>query len=298
MIESILSKMKGIKVMKVDIVCPLYLAEDYIEGFLERLQRQKNVEIDNVIFPITEEGSVAEVANKISKAGYRYFLLSKDAFSHSLTREKAIFEYCENDIVIMMSQDVILLDDYCLFELASHVTSEVVYAYGRQICSKKTIEHYTRLKNYSEASSVVTKADIERLQIKAFGSSDAFAAYYRPAFLRLNSYDNIHMMFNEDMYYAKKILEAGYKKAYVATAVVEHSHKLTLNQLYKRYYATGEWFKEHREFDNYKTTDTGLQLAIFVFKAAIKDFNVPVLIRFVPDMLSRYLGMRNGKMHN
>ena len=38
-----------------------------------------------------------------------------------------------------------------------------------------------------------------------------------------------------------------------------------------------------------------MKLALHVFKSALKDFNIPVLFRFLPDMTSRYLGMRKGK---
>ena len=133
------------------------------------------------------------------------------------------------------------------------------------------------------------------MQLKAFFASDAFAAYHRPTFIKLGGYDHINMMMNEDMYYSKKILDNGYKKAYVSTALVEHSHKLTFGQLYNRYYETGKWFHAHPEFDNYKTTDSGLKLATHVLKSALKDFNIPVLFRFLPDMISRYLGMKKGK---
>ena len=130
--------------------------------------------------------------------------------------------------------------------------------------------------------------------LRAFFASDAFAAYDRPAFLALGGYDGIPMMMNEDMYYAKKLLDAGYRKAYVAGAVAEHSHRFTLKQLYHRYYLTGVWFREHPEFSGYKTTDTGMKLALSVFAGALKHFNLPVLLRFLPDMTARYLGMKKG----
>ena len=195
----------------------------------------------------------------------------------------------------MLSQDVRLLNDTAVATLASAVNGQVVYAYGRQVTAKKNIEYYVRKKNYGETSFTVSSEDIESLQLKAFFSSDAFAAYHRPTFIIINGYDGIPMMMNEDMYYSKKILDTGFKKAYVAEAVVDHSHKFTLKQLYNRYYATGKWFAEHPEFDEYKTTDTGMKLAFYVLGQALKHFNIPVLFRWLPDMTSRYLGMKKGK---
>ena len=282
----------------IDVVCPLCCADNYIDQLIADIQKQENVTIGNVIFALTEEGDTSAVKNRISSVGYTFFSVKKEEFSHSLTREKAIFEYCRNDIVIMLSQDVNVLNADAFYELAKNVNQEVVYSYGRQICKKKTIEYYVRNKNYGEKSFVVTQADVEKLQLKAFFASDAFAAYYRPAFVALNGYDNVPMMMSEDMYYAKKIIDAGYKKGYVATAVVEHSHKMKLKQLYERYYETGKWFKEHPEFDGYKTTDTGMKLAFSVLGQALKHFNIPVLFRWLPDMTARYLGMKKGKSLN
>ncbi|MBQ8428217.1 MAG: rhamnosyltransferase [Clostridia bacterium] len=281
--------------MKIDVVCPLFEAAEEIDGFLTRLQAQTGVEIQKKVFAVTKSADFERTVEKLQAAGCDYFLVEKEDFSHSLTRQKAIYEHCESDVVIMMSQDVVLENEDALLLLASAVSAEVPYAYGRQICKKKTIEFYVRNKNYGSESLIVSQADVEKMQLKAFFASDAFSAYHRPTFLSLGGYDDEHMMMSEDMYYAKKVIDAGLKKAYVAEAVVEHSHKLTLKQLYNRYYQTGIWFANHPQFDNYKTTDSGLKLATYVFKKALLHFNIPVLFRFIPDMLARYLGMKKGK---
>lgn len=281
--------------IKIDIVCPLYHAEKHLDGFLARLRAQRDVEIVRGVFPLTDDGSdLTAVKAKLDAEGFTYFTVAPEEFSHSLTRERAIRDYCVSDIVLMLSQDVILEGDGAVATLAAALGDGVVYAYGRQIVKHKTIEYYVRRKNYGADSFTVSKDDIPEMGLRAFFASDAFAAYDRPAFLALGGYDGIPMMMNEDMYYAKKLLDAGYRKAYVAGAVAEHSHRFTLKQLYRRYYATGVWFREHPEFSGYKTTDTGMKLALSVFAGALKHFNLPVLLRFLPDMTARYLGMKRG----
>lgn len=281
--------------LNADVVCPLYCADKYIDGLIAGIKSQVGIRLVNVVFPLTEEGDTRLVKEKIESAGFKYFSVEPENFSHSLTRERAVFDYCQSDIVIMLSQDVNVCNADAFCELASAISERVIYAYGRQVCRKKTIEYYVREKNYGESSQIVSSEDVESLQLKAFFASDAFSAYYRPAFLDLNGYDGAHMMMSEDMYYAKKALDAGYCKGYVASAVVEHSHKLTLKQLYARYFETGKWFAEHPEFDGYKTTDTGLKLALYVLGRAICTFNIPVIFRWLPDMTARYLGMKKGK---
>jgi rhamnosyltransferase len=97
------------------------------------------------------------------------------------------------------------------------------------------------------------------------------------------------------MLYSKIILDAGYKKKYCSDAVVEHSHKYTLKQLYKRYYDTGIFHSKVKVFDSYKSTDSGVKLALYVLKEALRHFDIPVLFRWLPDMIARYLGMNKGR---
>ena len=198
----------------------------------------------------------------------------------------------------MMSQDIRFLSEYSVSKLCESVKGQVVYAYGRQTAKKSTVEYYIREANYGGTSRKVSEADIESLQLKAFFSSDAFSAYNRTVFLALNGYDGKNMMMNEDMYYSRKVLLSGYEKVYVADAVVEHYHNYTLKTLYNRYYETGKWFHDFPEFKNYKAMATGGKLAKSVFKAALKDFNLPVLFKFLPNMAARYLGMKKGEKYD
>ena len=281
--------------MKIDVVCPLYQAEKEIEQIITNIKKQKEVEINKIIFPVTLSEDSERTIEIIKNYSCTYFTVEKEEFSHSLTREKAMSEFCEEDVVVMITQDAILEDDYAFYHIASSVNENVPYAYGRQICKKKNIEYYTRKKNYGDVSHYVESKDVEKMGLLAFFASDAFSAYYRPLFLEIGGYDGIPMMMNEDMYYAKKIIDRGYKKAYVAEAKVVHSHKFTLKQLYKRYYDTGVWFAEHSEFNSYKSTGSGLSLAFYILGKALLHFNIPVLFRLIPDMLARYLGMKKGK---
>ncbi len=281
--------------MKIDVVCPLYMAEKEIEQIIANIKKQENVEINKIIFPVTLSEDSEKTIEIIKNYSCTYFTVEKKEFSHSLTREKAMSEFCESDVVVMLTQDAVLEKTDAFYQIASAVNENVPYAYGKQICKKKNIEYYTRKKNYANVSHTVESKDVEKMGLLAFFASDAFSAYYRPLFLELGGYDGIPMMMNEDMYYAKKIIDRGYKKAYVAEAEVVHSHKFTLKQLYKRYYDTGVWFAEHPEFNQYKSTSSGLKLALYTFGKALLHFNVPVLFRLIPDMLARFLGMKKGK---
>lgn len=97
------------------------------------------------------------------------------------------------------------------------------------------------------------------------------------------------------MYFSYKLITNGYKIKYCADSVVYHSHNFSLKEIYDRYKLTGKFFKENNYLDQYGTNKSGGGLAKYILKRAIQDKNIKVLIRFVPDMAARYIGMKVGK---
>lgn len=284
--------------INIDIVCPVYKGFHYLEPLYKSFFTQKNVNIKNVVFAITDsqDEEMGKIREFVKKNDIKYFEVSKEDFSHSLTREKAIREYCTSKCIVMLSQDVKLTNDEVFYNLVKDIDSgNTVYNFARQICTNKSIEKYIRKKNYPSESYYVTKGDITSMQLMAFFASDACSAYNRDIFISIGGYGGYDVMMGEDMLYSKIILDAGHKKKYCADAVVEHSHKYTLKQLYKRYYDTGIFHSKVKVFNSYKSTDSGVKLALYVLKEAVKHFDLPVLFRWLPDMSARYLGMKKGR---
>ncbi len=281
----------------INVVSPVYKNLEQIKNLYTAIKNQKEVNIRKIVFSLTlsNENVDQEIISFMEENVISYFTVTQEEFSHSLTREKAIREYCDSEIVVLCSQDIKITDEYALKKLTDALNDEVVYVYGRQTCNNHSIEKYIRKKNYPKEGYVVSKEDIDRLQIMAFFSSDAFSALDRNVFIKLNGYQGYNVMMGEDMLYSKFVLDNGYKKAYVAEAIVEHSHKYTLKQLYNRYYETGKFHKEVGFFKNYKTNDSGLKLALSVLGQALIHFDIIVIFRWLPDMAARYLGMRKGK---
>ena len=281
----------------VDLVCPVYKDLCLLNPLLDSLQKQKNITYKNIVFPITfsTEEETKNIVDLLVNRGIKYFIVDKKDFSHSLTREKAIRDYCDSDIVVMISQDIVLNDELTIYELVKSIyDGETVYNFGRQICKKKCIEKYIREKNYPPISSIIDKTDVEKMQIMAFFASDAFSAYNRDVFMSIGGYGGFDVMMNEDQLYSRAILDAGFKKKYVAEAVVEHSHKYSLKQLYKRYYETGVFYRTVKVFDEYKMSGTGMKLAFYVLKRAFINLDLVSIFMWMPNMAARYFGMRKG----
>ena len=282
----------------IDLVCPIYKGYRYLDALYNSVMNQKNVNIKRIVFPVTNSNDkeMDDIISFIEEHNIIYFVEDKTTFSHSLTRQKAMIEYCDSDIVVMISQDIKIDRDDVFYNLTKDIANKkTVYNYARQICNNKTIEKYIRKKNYPEESYYVDQSDIDEMQIMAFFASDACSAYDRNVFVALGGYGGYDVMMSEDMLYSKIILDAGYSKKYCSDAVVEHSHKYTLKQLYERYFETGRFYKKVKLFDKYNSTNSGFSLALYVLKEALKKFDILTILRWLPDMTARYLGMKRGK---
>lgn len=279
---------------KVDIICPLYNAEKYIDSLHKSFLMQKKVEINKIRYILTESSDNTEKYLKDNKI--EYHKIKKSDFSHSLSREKEAI-LSDSDILAFVTQDVVIKDDLWLYKLINDIGKDgIAAAYSRQVTKYNNIEKYTRECNYPDKSKVVSKKDIKNLGLKTFFFSDAASAIDTKVFKKLNGYDGKRLPISEDMYIAYKIIENNYKIKYSAESVVYHSHNFTLKEVYDRYKLTGKFFKENNYLDKYGTNKTGGGLAKYILKRAIQDKNIKVLIRFLPDMAARFIGMKVGKM--
>lgn len=280
--------------MNVEIICPLYNAEEYIEKLDKTLKMQKDVIIQKISYILTKSKDNTEQILK--KIFAQYSTVEPEDFSHSLSREKIAIK-SNADIVVFITQDIDIKDDKWLKKLIYPIeNNEVDATFSRQLTKYDNIEKYTREKNYPEKSYIVSKEDVNKLGLRAFFFSDASSAIKTETFKKLNGYDGKKLPTNEDQYIAYKLIMNGYKIKYCADSIVYHSHNFTLRQLYKRYYDTGIFYKQENYIDKFGTNKTGGGLAKYILKRAIQDKNVKVLIRFLPDMVARYIGMKMGNL--
>lgn len=279
--------------MNISVICPLYNAEQYIAGLHSSLMMQKKVEIESINYILTESNDNSEEILK--SLNISYYKIKKQDFSHSLTREKYAF-MCGGDIVVFITQDVIIKDEFWLFNLTKDIIiGNCEAAFSRQICERTGIEKYIRQKNYPDESRIVTKKDAEKLGLMTFFFSDAASAVKRDVFLKLNGYDSKNLKICEDMYIAYKLIMNDFRIKYCADSVVIHSHNYTLRQLYKRYYETGAFLKENSYLQSYNANQSGFALAKYVLKQSIKNRDYKTLLSIIPNFAARFIGMHMGK---
>lgn len=280
--------------MSIEIICPLYNAEEYIDELHLSLIKQKKVNIYQISYVLTESSDDTEKYLKSHKLNYTK--IKKKDFSHSLIREKVAFQ-SQADIICFITQDVVIEDELWLYYLTKDIINgEVVATYSRQLTKYHNIEKYTREYNYPDQDLIKSREDIEKYGLKTFFFSDAASAIKRKIFVKLNGYDQKNLPINEDMYFAYKLIMNNQKIKYCAKSVIYHSHRFTLKELYNRYKLIGKFFKQNTYLNQFGTTKSGGSLAKYILKRIWQEKRIDLLVRYPFDMAARLVGMKVGEI--
>lgn len=249
----------------VDVIIPVYKPGKEFLTLMERLRAQ-TIPVNQIILMNTEQKYLDRLlyGTTLERQAHNITVkhLSKREFDHGRTRNQGV-KLSKSDVFVMMTQDAIPADEYLIERLLTHLRQEkVAVSYARQLSTKESgeIERYTRRFNYPEKSCVKTKEDLPKLGIKTFFCSNVCAAYDRKTFDRLGGFVK-HTIFNEDMLYAAKAVEAGCGIAYAADACVYHAHNYTHRQQFHRNFDLGVSQAEHPEvFAKYPSELEGIRM--------------------------------------
>jgi len=250
--------------IKIDIIIPVYKPGRELFALLDMLNKQ-TVSVGNIILMNTEEKYFealtygTDFVHKYSNV--KVFHLSKREFDHGKTRRLGV-KKSQADFFVMMTQDALPADEKLLSNLIQNLEGDVAVAYARQLptqdCSPE--ERYTRSFNYPAKSYVKGKEALPKMGIKTFFCSNVCAAYRRDIYEELGGFVR-KTIFNEDMIYAAKAVQAGYKVAYEAEAQVIHSHNYTHMQQLRRNFDLGVSQAQHPEcFSGLSSESEGMKL--------------------------------------
>ena len=201
------------------------------------------------------------------------------------------------DVFVMMTQDAMPKDDRLIEKLVEPLQGEVAVAYARQLPREDStpLESYTREFNYPAESRIKSAADLDSLGIKTFFCSNVCAAYRREIYEELGGFVR-HTIFNEDMIYAAKAVEAGYAVAYAADAQVVHSHNYTNGQQFHRNFDLGVSQAEHPEiFAAYPSESEGKRMVKDVTVYLRSNHMSAGLPHFYMQCACKYAGYLLGK---
>jgi rhamnosyltransferase len=201
--------------------------------------RRQDLQPERII--IVDSSSQDETEALAHNAGFDVVRIAQKDFNHGGTRQFALQYAPDAEIVLYLTQDAILASGSSLRHLlTAFADPQVALAYGRQLPRPEArgIEAHARLFNYPMQSEVRTFACRTSRGLKTIFCSNSFAAYRCSALLEVGGFPS-NVIFGEDTVTAGKLLQAGYKVAYVADATVYHSHSYTAMQEFRRYFDIG-----------------------------------------------------------
>lgn len=174
-------------------------------------------------------------------------VILRHEFNHGTTREKAR-QHLGTDIVVMVTHDAYAVDAQVLGKLIQPIIEgQAAAAYARQIPhdGADIFEAFPRAFNYPATSHIRSLEDLDKYGVYTFFCSNSCAAYSNKALDAIGGFPEV--LFGEDTIAAARLLRQKHRIAYVAEAVVKHSHSYTLSQEFRRHFDIGLIRKEYRD---------------------------------------------------
>jgi rhamnosyltransferase len=227
----------------VSILIPTYHAESSLGVLLDTLRRQHLERFEIIIVDSSSADRTIEVAKSF---GVQTYLIPKQEFDHGGTRTY-MGKLAKGDVLVYLTQDALPVHEATVPTLVSKLMADerIGAAFGRQIPHKNATPFARHLRefNYPSESRERTFQDRARYGIKTLFCSNSFAAYKRAALDAVGWFKE-GLLMGEDMHVCAKMLRQGFHIAYVAEAVVFHSHNYSVLQEFKRYFDLGAFFRK------------------------------------------------------
>ncbi|MDD5063407.1 MAG: glycosyltransferase [Phycisphaerae bacterium] len=279
----------------VTIIVPTYNASKHLPSLLVKLESQTFRDYELMIVDSSSNDDTVDIARD-HRADV--MTIPQSQFDHGGTRTLAA-KKAKGDILIYLTQDALPYDEYALENIIKPFADDkkIGAAFGRQVpyFGASLFAEQLRAFNYPNTSYTRILEDRKNYGIKTAFLSNSFAAY-RKSVLEEIGYFKSGLPFGEDACAGAKILLKGYKIAYVAEAIVRHSHNYTIWQDLKRYFDMGmfhrteNWLLE--EFG--KAEGEGIRYAKSEIKFLFKKRRFDLLPVSALRLITKYLGYKLG----
>ncbi|MDO4976562.1 MAG: glycosyltransferase family 2 protein [Eubacteriales bacterium] len=282
--------------MRVHVIIPTYRPDHKLDRNLKMLKKQ-TLQPDKILLINTEESLFhSEVFDTLPQGEIIH--IKKSDFDHGGTRNQAA-AMCDCDYMVLLTQDAIPADEHLIENLIRPFEEDekVCAAYGRQMADWKDnpVEAYTRIFNYPKESRIKSKEDLDTLGIKTFFCSNVCSAYRKSVYDAMGGFP-LHTIFNEDMIFASRLIEAGKKIAYVADAKVWHWHNYTAwQQLTRNFDLAVSQVDAGGLFDQVKSESEGIRLVKNTMLYFFKKGKLLLLPHIFIQNAAKYIGYKLGK---
>ncbi|UCD83570.1 MAG: glycosyltransferase family 2 protein [Deltaproteobacteria bacterium] len=228
---------------RISIIIPTYNAGDDFKNVLKMIKQQRgSLSYELICVDSGSNDLTIEIARDFSA---RIFQIRKEDFNHGLTRNYGVSK-AEGEYVVLMTQDALPQDGNWLMSLVRCLEENKIIAgaYSRQVprndCNPFIRE---RLRDWFAGGEVRRIQGIENLEeLERLSPREKF---------KLFAFDNVSSCirkdiwkrfpfekrdFGEDLAWAKKVVERGYRIVFEPESVVIHSHNNSLWYEFKRVY--------------------------------------------------------------
>lgn len=241
----------------------------------------------------SNDGTVEEA----ERLGAETFIIPRKNMNAGYSRE-ATRKKLNTDIFVAMTPDAYALDENMIETLVKPIMEgKAAVAYARQIPHDDAtpIAKFSRMFNYPEQSQIRGIEDAAKYGSYLPFCSDTCAAYSQKALDEIGGFRWI--LGGEDTVAAAMLLRKGYKIAYVAEAVVKHSHNYSPSKEFHRHFDTGvyrETWKKTLFFG--KSSDEGRGMKYLEGLVKYLRANEPKLVlKGIFQVGMGYLGYLTGK---
>lgn len=234
---------KNVRPSRVGIVIPTFQGAKDLPHCLAPLLQSRLKPRILVIDSSSTDGTV-QIAQEM---GVETLVIPQREFNHGTTREKGR-RMLGTPIVAMITQDAYAnSSDMLEYLVKPLLEKKASLSYAKQIphAGADFFASFSRSFNYPPESHIRSLEDVKTYGVYTFFCSNSCAAYLNSALDEIGGFSQTP--FGEDTIAAAKLMHRQHRIAYVAEAVVRHSHNYTLKQEFNRHYEMGLARKTNRE---------------------------------------------------
>jgi rhamnosyltransferase len=221
----------------ISVVIPVKNGGSDLERCLDAITRQQPP--GDVEIVVVDSGSTDGSVDVARSRGAEVHEISPTEFGHGRTRNLGA-SLARGDLLVFTSQDAYAADEHWLGRLVAPLARDrVAGAYGRQLPHDDATppERYFLDFLYGADSRVQAYAGGGEPSFERTLFSNVSSAMRRRLWEQFPFADDLIM--SEDQEWSRRVLLAGYEIAYVADAVVHHSHRYTVGAAFRRFFDSG-----------------------------------------------------------
>ena len=236
----------------VSIIIPTKNAGPDFQSVLEKIRNQKGIPPVEII--IVDSGSTDGTLVVAEKFGCRNFSIEPEEFNHGRTRNYGA-EQATGEFIVFLVQDAIPIGDYWLYNMVKTLSADdhLAAASCRQVprsdadlfACYSMWNHYTAMGFFQDKIISIEKDRFRQLPFsekrKLAGIDDVCSCFRKDIFDQLK-FENLN--FAEDLGIGIRLIENGYKLAFLYSVGVIHSHNRDAEYFLRRYYVDSKSLAE------------------------------------------------------